>query len=156
MADDKLTLKQEAFCQAYIETGNASEAYRRAYDASGMADNVIHVKACELLKNGKVAVRLEAMQRKSAARHEITVEKLTEMAVAAYDLAMKEEVSAPAAAVAAVMALGKMHGFVIDKKQVTADLKHHNASEPVSDTHRWASEVLGSTKARKASEPLPN
>ncbi|MHA0947931.1 terminase small subunit [Enterobacter ludwigii] len=26
-----LTIKQEAFCQAYIETGNASEAYRRGY-----------------------------------------------------------------------------------------------------------------------------
>lgn len=29
-AASKLTLKQEAFCLAYVETGNASEAYRRA------------------------------------------------------------------------------------------------------------------------------
>lgn len=31
-----LTIKQEAFCQAYIETGNASEAYRTAYAADKM------------------------------------------------------------------------------------------------------------------------
>ncbi|SQE31532.1 Terminase small subunit [Mannheimia haemolytica] len=28
----ELTPKQEAFCLAYIETGNASEAYRQAYE----------------------------------------------------------------------------------------------------------------------------
>ena len=32
MADNKLTPKQEAFILAYLETGNASEAYRRAYN----------------------------------------------------------------------------------------------------------------------------
>ena len=29
-----LTPKQEKFCQKYIEMGNASEAYRQAYNAS--------------------------------------------------------------------------------------------------------------------------
>jgi phage terminase small subunit len=33
-----LTPKQEAFAQAYIETGNASEAYRRAYRLTYLAD----------------------------------------------------------------------------------------------------------------------
>ena len=32
MMAKKLTPKQESFCLAYIETGNASEAYRQAYD----------------------------------------------------------------------------------------------------------------------------
>ncbi|TIS17849.1 MAG: hypothetical protein E5X10_01890, partial [Mesorhizobium sp.] len=32
MAKDELTQKQEAFCLAYVETGNASEAYRRSCD----------------------------------------------------------------------------------------------------------------------------
>ena len=30
----KLTPKQEKFCQVFIETGNASEAYRQAYAVS--------------------------------------------------------------------------------------------------------------------------
>ena len=33
---NKLTAKQHAFCLAYLETGNATEAYRRAYNAGGM------------------------------------------------------------------------------------------------------------------------
>lgn len=61
----KLTPKQEAFCQAFIETGNASEAYRRAYNAEKMKAETINVKACELLKNGKVAVRVEQLQAKA-------------------------------------------------------------------------------------------
>ena len=32
---NELTQKQENFCLAYIETGNASEAYRKAYNATG-------------------------------------------------------------------------------------------------------------------------
>lgn len=73
---DKLTAKQEAFAQAYVETGNASEAYRRAYNASRMAENVVHVKASELLKNGKVAVRIAAIQAKTAQKHEITKDRI--------------------------------------------------------------------------------
>jgi len=57
-----LTVKQENFCQAYIETGNASEAYRRAYSCRKMKDSVINIKACELLKNGKVTVRVRQLQ----------------------------------------------------------------------------------------------
>jgi len=44
----KLTPKQERFVQEYLATGNASEAYRRAYDAENMSSAVISVKACEL------------------------------------------------------------------------------------------------------------
>ena len=32
-----LTIKKNACAMAYIETGNASEAYRRSYDAGNMA-----------------------------------------------------------------------------------------------------------------------
>ena len=34
---NELTQKQENFCLAYIETGNASEAYRKAYNAAEIA-----------------------------------------------------------------------------------------------------------------------
>lgn len=46
-----LTIKQEAFCQAYIETGNASEAYRTAYAADKMKPEAVHVQACKLQDN---------------------------------------------------------------------------------------------------------
>lgn len=40
----KLSVKQENFCNYYIECGNASEAYRRAYSCSNMKDESINVK----------------------------------------------------------------------------------------------------------------
>lgn len=71
-----LTLKQVRFCRAYIETGNASESYRRAYDADDMSDNAIRVEACRLLQNPNVALTIEKMQAQAVERHLITVDSL--------------------------------------------------------------------------------
>jgi phage terminase small subunit len=75
-ANSELTLKQESFCRFYLETGNASEAYRRAYDASGMQDTTINRNACELLKNNKIATRVAELQAQLAERHNITADKI--------------------------------------------------------------------------------
>lgn len=119
-----MTPKQEAFALKYVETGCASTAYRAAYDAQGMKDSVVHVKASELLKNGKVTVRVAEIQARHQERHDITVDKLTHMAVKAYDLAMNDEVQTPSAAVAAVMALGKLHGLIVDKTKHSGDAEN--------------------------------
>ena len=52
--DMALTQKQEMFCNYYLECGNASEAYRRAYSADNMKTETINTKACELLRDGKI------------------------------------------------------------------------------------------------------
>jgi len=62
--------------------------------------------------------RIEQLQAKHQKRHEITVDKLTQMAVAAYDLAMDDKCNQPSAAVSALLAIGKLHGLVVDKKEV--------------------------------------
>ena len=69
-----LTQKQENFSLKFIECGNASEAYRHAYNAGRMKQEVIAVKACELLKNGNVAVRVETLRAEAQERTQITVE----------------------------------------------------------------------------------
>ncbi len=117
----KLTPKQEAFALAYIETGNASEAYRRAYDAAGMKPEVVAVKASELLKNGKVTVRVQSLQAKHAERHDITVGSLTEMLKA--DRALARSLDQPSAAISATMGLAKLHGLIVDKAKLDADLR---------------------------------
>ena len=119
MASDKqksLTPKQDAFARAYVETGNASEAYRRAYDADNMKPEVVKVKACELLKNGNVAVTVEALQAKHAKRHDITVDRITEMLLEDRTIARSND--QPAAAVSAAMGIAKLHGLIIDKSKV--------------------------------------
>lgn len=114
-----LTVKQEAFVKAFMETGNASQAYRTAYNAENMKDSAIHVSASQLLRNPKVALRLEQARESAQKRHDISIGKLTDMLVETYNLAMKESVEAPAAAVSAVLAIGKLHGLIVDKKEVT-------------------------------------
>lgn len=58
-----LTDKQEAFVQWLIKGKSQREAYKLAgYKTDTMADAVIDVKACELLKSGKVAVRHEELR----------------------------------------------------------------------------------------------
>ena len=72
-----LTPKQEAFCRAYIENGgNASAAYRVAYDASGSTDKSVHESACKVLANAKVASRISELQAKIAQKHGVTVDRI--------------------------------------------------------------------------------
>jgi phage terminase small subunit len=71
----KLTPKQEAFCKAYIETGNASEAYRRSYNAKNFSENALAVQASKTLKHPKVALRIAELQASHQKRHEVTVDR---------------------------------------------------------------------------------
>lgn len=74
----KLTPKQEKFCQVYIETGNASEAYRQAYNASRTKPEVVAVKASQMLANGKVAVGIDALRAELKQRHVVTIDRVLE------------------------------------------------------------------------------
>jgi phage terminase small subunit len=58
-----LTPKQEAFCLAYLKTGNASEAYRLAYNAANMKPETIHKRASELLASGDIAGRIAELNQ---------------------------------------------------------------------------------------------
>lgn len=68
----KLTIKQENFCNYYIESGNASDAYRRAYDCEKMANETINVKSSELLKSGNVSVRVNELKTILQSKSDIT------------------------------------------------------------------------------------
>ena len=75
----KLTPKQRKFAEEYVNTGNASEAYRRAYDVSETTSNdVIAVKASELLSNGNISVRVSELQKKESESFQITRKEVAE------------------------------------------------------------------------------
>lgn len=84
----KLTLKQENFCLAYIETGNASEAYRRTFNTERMKPESINRKAKELIDNGKIAARLNEYKKPVIEKAQLTLEKvITEnMRLAFFDI----------------------------------------------------------------------
>ena len=75
----KLTPKQRKFAEEYVNTGNASEAYRRAYNVAKTTSNeVIAVKASELLKNGNISVRVKDLQKQEAEAFQITRKEVAE------------------------------------------------------------------------------
>ena len=61
--DNNLTLKQENFCREYIKCGNASEAYRKAYNCQNMKPESINRKASELLDNVKITARVQELDK---------------------------------------------------------------------------------------------
>jgi len=71
-----LTPKQERFCLAYVETGNASEAYRRAYSTGNMKALTVNDGAAKLLKNPRIAHRIQELQQQAQERTEVTIDHI--------------------------------------------------------------------------------
>ena len=107
----KLTEKQEAFCRAYIECGNASEAYRTAYDAENMKGGTINKKSSELMANGHIAARLEEIRAPIIQKHNITVDSLIAELEEARMAALTAETPQSSAAVSATMSKAKLVGL---------------------------------------------
>ncbi len=115
-----LTQKQETFALAYVETGNASEAYRRAYNVGeNTKAETVWRKASELLSVGKVTARVSELQAEAAERTMVTVESLTVKLEEARLLALKDEKGA-SAAVSAIMGMAKLHGLLVEKQDLTS------------------------------------
>ncbi|HHW7520489.1 TPA: terminase small subunit [Mannheimia haemolytica] len=120
----ELTPKQEAFCLAYIETGNASEAYRQAYETEEMKSETVHRKAKELMDNGKITARIEELKAEHAERHKLTVDDLLKELEEARILAREKE--NPNAMTQATMGKAKLLGLdkqVIDHTSSDDSLK---------------------------------
>jgi len=116
-----MTPKQEAFCLAYIETGNASEAYRRAYNAENMKPETVNNKGYELLQKGEIRARLAELREPILERHGDTVDSLLVELEAARARALA--VDRPSAAVSATMGKARLLGLDRQQLDVTVDFK---------------------------------
>ena len=114
--NSKLTIKQENFCMKYVELGNASEAYKSAYNAENASDKTINEKASRLLKKGKVGTRLAELKAEHKKRHEITVDLIIERLEEARNLGLTNKQAS--AAVQAAMGQAKVAGLLVDKHEV--------------------------------------
>ena len=116
MIEFKLTQKQEAFCLAYIETGNASEAYRRTYDAAQMLPATVNRRATELMDNAKVAARLRELRQPAVANAQITLESHLATLAELRDAAKKDRDWS--AAIRAEIARGRAAALYVDRVEV--------------------------------------
>ena len=75
----KLTPKQRKFAEEYVNTGNASEAYRRAYDVGPDTKmEVINVEGSRLLSDPNISLRVKELQKKEAESFQITRKEVAE------------------------------------------------------------------------------
>lgn len=124
-----LTPKQEAFAQAVFNGMNASDAYRSAYDADAMKDEAIHVNASKLLKNAKVALRIQALkdaiepkiQRKLMLTKETAIERLMQISEQAV------EAKQFSAGSNSLMGACKIAGLVVDKVDARLEVTESQA-----------------------------
>jgi phage terminase small subunit len=115
-----LTLKQEAFCQAYIQNGgNASEAYRSVYNATKSTDKSVNELASQLLKNVKVASRVAALRADIQKRHELTVDDILAELEEARQIELSASKPNTSSMVAASMGKAKVAGLIKDRQEVT-------------------------------------
>ena len=75
-----MTEKQEKFCNYYLDCdGNASEAYRMAYDASKMQPETIWSNASRMLANSKVAARIDELRSQRAEASKVSRDKVEQV-----------------------------------------------------------------------------
>jgi phage terminase small subunit len=116
-----LTPKQENFCLTYIETGNASEAYRMSYNTAKMKPDSVNRKAKELMDNVKISARLEELRQPIMQRHNVTVDSLIGELEEARQAALTAETPQAGAAVGATMGKAKLCG--LDKQLIESTIR---------------------------------
>ena len=114
----KLTPKQEAFAFAYVETGNASEAYRRSYDVSpDTKPESIWVNACKLMSDAKVAQRVDEIREEARSLGQISIASITDDLKEAHK--MSKNLEQPHNMIKATTEIAKLHGLTADKLEIT-------------------------------------
>ena len=61
MPKNKLTPKQEKFFREFIKCGNATEAFKRAYNCKKMKPETINNSAYKLLQNDEITARIKQL-----------------------------------------------------------------------------------------------
>lgn len=106
--------RHERFAQGIVKGLNGKAAYIDAgYRSKG---NAAEVEASKFLRNPKIASRVAELQARQAHRLDISVERITLQLLE--DRALAHSQGQAGAAVAASMALAKLHGLIIDRAEV--------------------------------------
>jgi len=143
----RLTAKQEKFLAEYLEHGNASRAYRAAYNCAGASDATIRREAHRLLEHPNIAPTLEEAREQAREAAGITLEshlqRLDELSRKAEDA---EQFSA---AIAAEVHRAKAAGLEPPRSEATIALVDKQAmNEALQRALRQAEDVRNRMSGR--------
>jgi len=116
----RLTSKQDAFAARLVDGAPASDAYRQAYDASGMKPGSIWTEASRLSANPQVARRVEELRQEREEERrmlrlshaEAVLERLEHEATTA---------KTDSTRVRALELIGRHLGMFVDRVEVTTE-----------------------------------
>ena len=114
-----MTPKKADFVRWYFELGNASEAYKRAYNSKAKP-NTLHRKANDLLKHPTIKAEVITMQDQARARNQVTIDNVVDELEEARQIA-KQSGNA-AAMVSATLGKAKVLGLVVDKQETNTKI----------------------------------
>ena len=106
-----LTEKQERFCKSFVETGNATLAYKTAFNCENMQPQTINKRASELLAKSQIKGRIDELREVASRRHNITVDSLIDELEEARKIALEAETPQASAAISATMGKAKLLGL---------------------------------------------
>ena len=116
-----MTPKQEQFARLYVETGNASEAYRQAYNTDNMKPETVTNEAYKLLQDPDISAMVDGLKEEARQRHAVTVGDLLHELEQARAAALAAPTPQSSAAVSATMGKAKMLGLLVDKAEIKAE-----------------------------------
>ena len=116
-----LNKRREQFVQEWLKTGNATEAYMRAFPTKSRD----HARefASKLMRDPRIKARIAELQAEAAKVFGISAEQLLKMLLRAYKVS--EENSRPASMVTAVMGMARITG--LDKQII-----EHRGGGPIT------------------------
>ena len=151
---DRLTPKQDKFVEVYLNTGNATEAYRQSYSCSGMKETTINREAFALLENHKITARLGVLKERAAAKAVLTrawiIEELMDNAKKAKGA---EDFIASNKALELLGKTDEMRMFV---ERSESDNRHDHKVSPVSAFDDFLKEAAGTRAEGDSEGPVPN
>jgi phage terminase small subunit len=111
-----LTPKQRKFTREYLATGNASEAYRRAYDAENCKPETIRVEASLLLDHPMITLMIDRANRVAGLDASYVIDGL----MAEHERSAQAEQHDSNAVLGALDRLARIVGVAVDSTPHTA------------------------------------
>ena len=140
----KLTAKQERFLAEMIRGATQADAYRAAYNATGMKPSAIYTEAGRIMAHPEVSRRLHAQQdsiersavSQALSRRRFVLERLEHEAI---------EATSDSTRVQALIALGKTPGVDLFTDRVETVGEDRSAEEVRAELERRLAGLLDST-----------
>jgi phage terminase small subunit len=128
MSGRTLTRKQLQFCLLIVEGLTNSKAYAKAGYKVPATRKALEANASKLLATPSIQTQVAQLRAPAIRKTQISLEKLTDELMAI--TAQARQLEQPAAATGALALVARLHGFLVDHKQV--DITHHKpAREPI-------------------------